>query len=204
MNVRKHPLNSVWRSMWRRCTRPTEKSFPNYGGRGISVCDRWRDFFAFVADMGERPPGFTLERIDNNSGYSPDNCRWASRAEQLLNRRNTLKITIDGTTYLAHDLAKAAGHRTLTIKERAGRGLSLAEILNPERFRSANVGPAIAARVANQKSRTHCKHGHEFTPANTIVSPTGSRACKECGRIRVRKGRAKRRQISAPAASVAR
>ena len=193
MNVRKHPLNSVWRSMWRRCTNPRVPEFHNYGGRGISVCDRWKDFFLFVSDMGERPSGFTLERVDNDAGYSPDNCRWASRAEQLLNRRNTLKVSIEGQTYLAHHLAKMCGHKSLTIKDRAERGLPLHEVLDPGRRKSANVGPAIAARVAKQKAMTHCKHGHEFTPENTVLHPSGSRACRECARGNLRRSRAKAR-----------
>lgn len=197
MNVRKHPLNSIWRSMWRRCTNPKAPCFHNYGGRGISVCDRWEDFHAFVADMGDRPPGYTLERVDNDKGYSPENCRWASRTEQLLNRRNTLKVTIEGATYLAHELAKASGHRSLTIKERAERGLSLADVLHPGKHKSANVGPAIAARVAAQRAKTHCKHGHAFTPKNTAVNASGSRSCRECNRRNLRASRARRRAEAA-------
>jgi hypothetical protein len=193
MNVRNHPLHAIWRSMWRRCTKPNTNSFHNYGGRGISVCDRWKDFDAFVSDMGERPPKFTLERVDNEKGYSPENCRWASRAEQLLNRRNTLKVTIEGVTYLAHDLAKQCGHRSLTIKERAERGLSLSEVLYSGRHTSANIAPAVAARVAKQRALTHCKHGHEFTAENTITNPSGTRACRECAKANLRRSRARRR-----------
>lgn len=193
MNDRQHPLHSTWRSMWRRCTNPNDTSFHNYGGRGITVCDRWKDFHAFVADMGDRPDGFTLDRVNNDAGYSPANCRWTSRTEQLLNRRTTLKVTVEGVTYLAHDLAKACGHKSLTIKERAERGMSLAEVLYRGRHVGSNVGPAIAARVAKQRALTHCKHGHEFTPENTITHPTGTRACRECARATLRRCRARRR-----------
>jgi hypothetical protein len=80
------PTYRTWDAVIQRCTNPKSESFPSYGGKGVSVCDRWLDFNTFVADMGERPDGCTIDRIDGSGNYQPDNCRWATPTIQRINQ----------------------------------------------------------------------------------------------------------------------
>jgi hypothetical protein len=100
----KVPEYSVWRAMVQRCCNPNSPAYKNYGGRGIVVCEAWREFASFYADMGSRPsPDHSLERKDNDAGYSPDNCVWATRQEQGQNRRTSVVTDALATAVRASD-----------------------------------------------------------------------------------------------------
>lgn len=92
-----------------RCTNPKATRYPEYGGRGITVCERWNDFANFLADMGERPVGMTIDRRDNDLGYFKENCRWATHLEQTQNRANAIKVVFRGESMFLTVAAKLAG-----------------------------------------------------------------------------------------------
>ena len=182
----KHPLYGIWMGMRNRCRTPTAKAWPAYGGRGISICERWNSFQNFADDMGERPDGMSLERIDNDGNYEPGNCRWATKKDQLRNQRWTRFVVIEGVRYKASDLADLSGHKADTIVVRADKGMSYEEVMSPERYPfMGGWKKAVAKRIANQAAATHCKRGHEWTPENTGIQ-TGGRFCRACDNFRAR------------------
>ncbi len=119
-----HPLYRTWTGMMHRCHNPRSVGFKRYGATGVEVCERWRTFDHFSHDVGERPPGMTLDRLNNDLGYYPENCRWATRKQQSQNRRNVTWLTIlDETKTLkewARDPVCAVVERA--IKLRIDRG----------------------------------------------------------------------------------
>jgi len=109
--IARHPLYSTWAGMRERCYKTFNISYPNYGGRGIKVCDRWQNSFRnFYDDMGDRPsPSHTLDRLDNNKDYSPENCAWSTKEEQGSNKRNTIKLFYRGGVITYRDAAAISG-----------------------------------------------------------------------------------------------
>lgn len=192
-----HPLYNVWASMRSRCRNPNNRQWNDYGGRGIETCSRWEDFHAFVEDMGERPSGHTLDRIDNNGNYSPENCRWASRKTQQRNQRRAVYVKIEGKKYRAIELAELAGVKTDTIVDRANRGLPYDQVISSEALRDlSGLSLGGAANGRRQKSKTHCPNGHEYTAENTITSRRGWRRCRQCFYAKERARTARKRRQS--------
>ncbi len=131
--LRDAPEYQVWKGMKQRCENPKHKSFNDYGGRGIRVCQRWRDSFAaFLEDMGNRPsPRHNIDRIDNNGDYEPGNCQWVLRRVNNRNRRVNHLLTFNGRTQTMTDWAAELGislqtlaWRLNTAKWPAGKALS--------------------------------------------------------------------------------
>lgn len=201
------PTYKIWVSMRERCRNPKLKGFKNYGGRGITVCERWKSFANFLADMGEKPAGLSLDRINNNGNYEPGNCRWADRETQSRNRRNNRRLTFDGREMTFGEWEKEKGLTHGTINDRLSRNWTveqaitsprgtrivtgytkrIIESLPPEQVR-AKILKAQAIRREMQLAQTHCKRGHLLAGYNVYFSGT-YRQCRECANMRARRRR---------------
>lgn len=121
----------IWARMIQRCTNAKSSDYEFYGGRGIKVCDRWLKFENFLADMGERPPHLTIERIKNHLGYEPGNCRWATRLEQANNMRSNHVIATSQGDLTLSQIARIVGIAYSSVKRRIKRGRTGDELLLP-------------------------------------------------------------------------
>jgi len=132
------PEYKTWASMVHRCTNEKVPSYKYYGGRGIGVCERWLDFLSFYEDMGDRPDGMTLDRIDNNGDYEPENCRWATRKQQAKNKRPKKQATLthNGESLTVKQWAERLGVKPSTIHQRIKSGWPIEKTLSTpaERF----------------------------------------------------------------------
>lgn len=117
-NLSKTSIHNVWNGIIQRCTNVNDKYYKRYGGRGIVVCDSWLTFENFYRDMGDKPKGMSIDRIDNNKGYSNDNCKWSTPKEQCNNRRSNLNITYQGKTQTLTQWANELGINKGTLRDR--------------------------------------------------------------------------------------
>jgi hypothetical protein len=138
--LRDHPLYHTWNGMVQRCTNPEYPNYHNYGGRGVTLCRRWLEPANFIADMGHGySPGLTLDRVDNSLGYSPENCRWATMAEQNRNKRNNHLVAYRGSNLVLKAAANLAGLNYSTVRRRlCTYGWSI-----PRALESHEFGPPI-------------------------------------------------------------
>jgi hypothetical protein len=116
------PTYSTWKAMMARCYSPKSPSYANYGGRGIFVVQEWHDFAVFLRDMGERPFGCSIDRVDGNGPYAPWNCKWSNATEQALNRRTNIVVEINGVSRPLSVWAEILGANYSTVKSRVRRG----------------------------------------------------------------------------------
>jgi len=120
---------NVWTSMVQRCNNENAKDYPRYGAIGITVCEEWHTFENFLRDMGERPSGMSLDRINNNSGYSKANCRWTDAKTQQRNKRNTSMLTHNGESMTLQDWAERIGMNPITLADRIYKGWSVGDAI---------------------------------------------------------------------------
>ncbi|MBA4220176.1 MAG: hypothetical protein C0458_05540 [Methylobacterium sp.] len=118
-----------------RCSNPNDTDYADYGGRGIAVCSRWDDFAAFYADMGNRPDGHTIDRIENGGNYEPSNCRWAEAKTQANNKRSNRIITIGGDSKTLQAWCDQFGIEPSKVRYRLSRGWAPEAAFSPEDHR---------------------------------------------------------------------
>lgn len=119
----------AWAHMRQRCSCPTHSDWASYGGRGITVCPEWSSFSRFLADMGEPLPGTSLDRINNDFGYSKSNCRWATAEEQANNKRNNVRYVFDGRNLTMTQWSRELGIGFTTLQARFINGWSVERAL---------------------------------------------------------------------------
>lgn len=181
------PEYKSWSAMRRRCSNPKASDFPYYGGRGITVCAEWDRFEVFIADMGKMPmPGMTIDRRDGLLGYSPENCRWATRKEQAQNFRQNVTVDYLGETMCLSEAARRAGLNVDTVKTRRLDGAAEALWFLPEaEYRAARPrvltetsrlaflnharSPRSAAHAAAIGDANRRRLGHASVTADTVV-----------------------------------
>lgn len=146
------PEYPVWAAMIQRCTNPRDKGFKRYGARGIQVCNSWRvSFKSFLEDMGKRPSDLhSLERVDNNGNYCPDNCVWGTRTQQNRNRRNCVHLTVGNRTQLMTDWARERDIPESVIHKRLKRGWDVFRAVMTPAARTFAAAHASSSRASSR------------------------------------------------------
>lgn len=134
------PTYTSWTSMKKRCLHPADDSYEFYGGKGIQICGRWLDFVNFLADMGERPTGCTIDRIDPDGDYEPSNCRWATQREQTLNRGNVNQVKFRGELLTLKDISVKYGVPQTTVYRRWAQGVRGDDLVSGKNRNALRVG----------------------------------------------------------------
>lgn len=158
------PLHKIWIQMRDRCRRPQHPAFARYGGRGITVCERWEAYENFAADMGERPsPKHSIDRIDNDKGYSPDNCRWATNKEQNRNRTGVHALTFNGRTQPISAWAEETGiDRSVLYMRINQRGWSVEMALTTKTGKACNWRGTLHTDATKYEAHGQCKSLSEW------------------------------------------
>lgn len=176
----------TWSGMKARCYNTKSKAYKNYGGRGIKVCDRWLNSFDnFLSDMGKKPnKEYTIDRIDNNKGYEPNNCRWADDFTQSNNKRTNFNALIDGKTISCTQLARKVGKSVTAIRMRMCRRWDTLSLLNTEDCRHSDSTTQTGDKVC-----TECGVRKDLTEFNKRKSSKDGRnfACRECANARCKR-----------------
>lgn len=131
----------IWVQMRQRCDNANNKNYMHYGGRGIDYAPQWQDFIIFLADMGDCPTGMSLDRIDNNKGYSKENCRWTTQAHQSRNRRTNKMYTYNGTTLCLRDWENSLGLSKGALTKRLRRMSFIQAVTTPYRYAYSKLMP---------------------------------------------------------------
>lgn len=176
------PEWKAWSSMRERCNCKTNLNYKRYGGRGITICKRWNKFENFFKDMGKRPHGHSLDRIDNNGNYSPSNCRWATPREQANNTRLARKISFNNGLVSVSELSRLSGVKRTTISRRLAANVSQERLTTVGRLLNAD-----------------CKNGHPLSGPNLIFAGRKKeRRCRICTNKRKMDSYYRKRQMFLP------
>lgn len=161
------PEYGIWKSMRQRCNNPKSAAYHRYGGRGIGIHESWNDFFVFIADMGARPSlKHSIERIDNDKGYGPDNCRWATSTEQARNRRKGEKICVRGVALMPVEWASKSGLPLAVILRRRSLGWSPEKIVSTPSAHGRGDKHPSAKLNARRVIEMRCRHSRGETFAD--------------------------------------